>query len=418
MNVDGSTAGAARSSRGDLSWPRARQRALQAGVAAAAIRDSSTVALGDAADLVLAADVLSLVDLPLFDTAAMDGWAVRGSGPWRVVGEARAGRPASPMQSGEAIRISTGAVVPPDSAVLRSEHGVEAAGTVEVSEAHPEPPVGADTRFAGEEVRAGEVVLASGSVLTPPAIGLVAAAGHDRVNVQPRARVAVFVLGDELVDHGLPGPGQVRDALAPQLPGWIDAMHATLVNVSRVEDSLSATTEAIASADADVVVTTGGTARGPLDHVRAALDELGGAWLVDGVAVRPGHPMKLATLADGRLWLALPGNPLAAVSALVTLGEPLLSTLAGRDAPRDLEPETAVNRPLAVSVEASPGAHRLIPAGIRGGQAHPVLRRGPAMLSGLASADVFVVVPPGPEALPAGHAVSVLPLPWGTGLVV
>jgi molybdopterin molybdotransferase len=261
------------------------------------------------------------------------------------------------------------------------------------------------------------VVLTAGVVLTPPAIGLAAAAGFDELRVTPRPTVGVLILGDELVEKGIPEPGQVRDALSPQLSGWIDSMHATMLGATRVADSPAATLDAIDATQADVIVTTGGTARGPADHVRAAVQVRQGRWLVDGVAVRPGHPMKLAVLPDGRFWLALPGNPLAAVSALVTLGEPLLAALSGRRTDWS-EPEPHVRRPLAESMESSPGAHRLIPAHIVDGAVHPVLRRGPAMLSGLAIADVFAVIPPGPAPLAAGDDVAVLPLPWGSGLVV
>ena len=373
--------------------------------------------LAEARDLVLAEDVRSRIDLPSFDTAAMDGWAVAGTGPWQLVGEAHAGDARVALQSGEAIRISTGAVVPAGSAVLRSERGIENDGRVALVAGAEVPKEGTDVRFAGEEVRAGEVVLSAGIALTPPAIGLAAAAGFDELRVVSRPIVNVFILGDELVDHGVPEGGEVRDALSPQLPGWIESMHASISGSVRVEDSLAATLDAIQDSEPDVIVTTGGTAKGPADHVRAAVQELAGTWLVDGVAVRPGHPMKLAVLPDGRFWLALPGNPLAAVSALVTLGEPLLAALSGRISAA-VEPERHVRRPLADGVERSPGAHRLIPAQIVDGSVHPVLRRGPAMLSGLASADVFAVVPPGPAALPPGVDVAVLPLPWGSGLVV
>jgi molybdopterin molybdotransferase len=101
----------------------------------------------------------------------------------------------------------------------------------------------------------------------------------------------------------------------------------------------------------------------------------------------------------------------------MTLGDPLLATLSGR-VTGWTEFEVPVRRPLAASVESSPGAHRLIPAHLDEGQVHPVLRRGPAMLSGLATADVFAVVPPGSTPVAVGAEVTVLPLPWGSGLVV
>ncbi len=365
--------------------------------------------------LVLGTDVHSRVDLPPFDTAAMDGWAVSGHGPWTVVGEVRAGDPPQSLgrllSDGEALRISTGAVAPPRTAVLRSELGNEVDGVVHADPATPEPPAGRDIRVRGEEVRVGELILAGGQLLTPPAVGLAAAAGHDDVEAVPRPRVAVVVLGDELVHVGLPAEGQLRDALSPQLPGWIQAMGGDPVSVDHVTDSLEHTGRALHEAAADVVITTGGTARGPADHMRAAVTGLGGSWLVDGVAVRPGHPMKLGRLADGRSLVALPGNPLAAVSGLVTLAWPLIDAMAGRPA------RHRVTRPVAEPVDASPAAHRLVPGEMHDGMVHLTTRRGPAMLSGMASADVLAVIPPGP-AVEVGTEVEVLPLPWGSGLLV
>jgi molybdopterin molybdotransferase len=221
----------------------------------------------------------------------------------------------------------------------------------------------------------------------------------------------VIVLGDELVHAGLPDEGQLRDALSPQLPGWIEAMGGEPVSLDHVKDSLQDTGRALRDAVADVVITTGGTARGPADHMRDAVDGLGGQWLADGVAVRPGHPMKLGRLADGRSLVALPGNPLAAVSGLVTLAWPLLDAMAGRPTHR------RVTRPLAERVDASPSAHRLVPGEMADGVVHLTTRRGPAMLSGMATADVLAVIPPGPAA-EAGTGVEVLPLPWGSGLLV
>jgi molybdopterin molybdotransferase len=403
-----------------MPWPSARFAALAAGETRAAGRSSLELTLADAATHVVASEVRSLTDLPAFDTAAMDGWAVMGPAPWRLVGSAAAGTDAQLLSPGRALRISTGAVVPRDAAVLRLERGAERDGEVRVAAGEDEPRPGTDIRARGEEVRRGEVVLRPGTVLTPPALGLAAAAGLDVLPVVPKPTVTLVVLGDELVDSGVPATGRVRDALSPQLPGWIAALHGVLAAAVRVEDDLRATIDALDSAATDLVVTTGGTARGQADHVLAALDRLGGRWLVNGVAVRPGHPMKLADLPDGRLWLALPGNPLAAVSALISLGEPILAVLSGRVPPRSVGSKGTpdVRRPLAEPLESSPGAHRLIPATIRQGRVVPALRRGPAMLTGLASADVLAVVPPGPNPLEPGTDVSVLPLPWGSGLVV
>jgi molybdopterin molybdotransferase len=307
------------------------------------------------------------------------------------------------------VRISTGAVAPGESAVLRSEDGQESDEVVVPLTSTPPP--GKDIRRRGEEVRTGERILRKGQLLTPPALGLAAAAGLDSVDIIPHPRVAVLVLGDELAHHGLPADGQVRDALSPQLPAWIAAMGAELVTLHRVADSLADTQRALDEIQADVVITTGGTARGPADHMRNAVEAASGQWVVDGVAVRPGHPMKLAKLSRERALVALPGNPLAAVSGLVTLAWPLLDALAGR------APQRALARPLAAGVDASPGAHRLVPGEMEDGAVRLTTRRGPAMLSGMATADVLAVIPPGSRA-EAGTSVEVLSLPWGSGLLV
>ncbi len=387
----------------EVDWSLARLRAAEFTDAERVHARRQLRHLRECLGLQAAEAVASLIDLPSFDTAAMDGWAVAGAGPWRVIAEARAGERPPDLRAGEAIRIATGAAAPAGSGVVRSERGHERDGTLRADFA---PEVGHDIRMRGEEVREGEVIVRAGTRLTPPALGLLAAAGLDRVWVLPAPRVALLVLGDELVDDGVPGPGRVRDALSPQLPGWLTAMGGDVVEISRVPDSLPDTIAAIRATDAEVVVTTGGTARGPADHVRAAVHALDGTSVVDGVRVRPGHPMKLARLGDGRPLVALPGNPLAAISGLVTLAWPLVAALGGRPGP------SVRHRPLAQSIDPSPGSHRLVPARISGGSVHPALRRGPAMLSGIAEADVMVVIEPRDQPAPVGTPVATIPLPW------
>ncbi|MEO8106222.1 MAG: molybdopterin molybdotransferase MoeA [Actinomycetes bacterium] len=390
----------------DTAWPEAQRAATAQGLRhQASVRQPLDVALGG----VLTASLKSLVDLPPFDTSAMDGWAVRGAGPWLLVGDTRAGELPTPLLDGQCVAISTGAVAPPGSAIVRSETGRVEGGQLRVGD--QAPSAGHDVRPRGEEVRAGEQILSVGQVLTPPAIGLAAAAGHDYVDVLRRPCVSVLVLGDELAHSGIPADGKLRDALAPQLPGWIEAMGATVVSVKHVADSQLATEAALRAADADLVITTGGTARGPADHVRNAFGALEGQWLVDGVAVRPGHPMKLGALPDQRSLVALPGNPLAAVSGLVTLAWPLIDAQSGRSG------HEQVMRPLATAVDSSPAAYRLVPGRMVDGSVVLTTRRGPAMLSGIAIADVLAVIPPGHTGA-AGSPVQVIALPWGSGLLV
>ncbi|MCZ9350384.1 molybdopterin molybdotransferase MoeA [Streptomyces mutabilis] len=391
-------------------WPEARTTAERAARAAvrAARRAPVSAPLDAALGLTLAAPLAALTDLPPFDTSAMDGWAVSGPAPWSVRDEGvLAGHAApEPLTDGEAVRIATGARIPAETtAVLRTEHG----RTDERDRLHPTREVGhgQDIRPRGQECRSGDQLLPVGTLVTPAVLGLAAAAGYDTLTVIPRPRVDVLVLGDELLTEGLPHDGLIRDALGPMLPPWLRALGAEVRTICRIGDDAQALHRAVASSDADLVVTTGGTAAGPVDHVHPVLTRIGAELLVDGVEVRPGHPMLLARLKDDQHLVGLPGNPLAAVSGLLTLAEPLLRTLAARPAP---EPYTL---PLRDAVHGHPYDTRLVPVVLRGDRAVPLHYNGPAMLRGIAAADALAVVPPG-GARP-GQEAELLDLPWTTG---
>jgi molybdopterin molybdotransferase len=375
--------------------------------------------LDEALGLVLAEPLVALTDLPAFDTSAMDGWAVSGAGPWRLAGQVLAGGTAgSPLGEGWAVAIATGAAVPSGAtAVLRREHGEvrprpggEPGGwRLHVMNGRAEPAGGQDVRPRGQECRAGERLVAAGTVVTPAVAGLAAAAGYDLLPVVPRPRVEVFVLGDELLRAGVPRDGRVRDALGPMVGPWLRELGAEVApEVRRVADDAEALRQAVAHSTADLIVTTGGTAGGPVDFVRPVLARLKATMLVDGVAVRPGHPMALAVLPGGRPVVGLPGNPLAAVCGVVTLVAPLLATLCGRGTPA----ERVVRMTRGMSGHASDT--RLVPVVWRGpAEAEALAFDGPAMLRGFAEADAMAVVPPG--GVGAGEeaeVVTALPARW------
>ncbi|WP_374194754.1 molybdopterin molybdotransferase MoeA [Streptomyces sp. VRA16 Mangrove soil] len=379
-------------------------------------RGAVRVPLDQALGLVLAAPLTALTDLPSFDTSAMDGWVVAGPGPWvvRDQGILAGHELPEPLADGEAATIATGARIPQDTtAVIRSEHGhLDAQGRL-----HPLHDVahGQDIRPRGQECRSGEPLLPAGAVVTPAVLGLAAAAGYDDLAVVPRPRVEVLVLGDELLTSGRPHDGLIRDALGPMLPHWLRALGVEVTAVRRLGDDAKAVLRAVRKSTADLVVTTGGTASGPVDHVHPTLKALDADLLVDGVAVRPGHPMLLARLKEGQHLVGLPGNPLAAVSGLLTLAEPLLRALSGRARPHD-EPYGA---PLHTSVQGHPRDTRLVPVVLRQdeGSGHewavPLHYNGPAMLRGVAAADALAVIPPG--GAKEGQDVEILDLPWSWG---
>jgi molybdopterin molybdotransferase len=385
-------------------WDEARAALAQAVRALPAVR--SPLAQGDG--LVLAEDLVARVALPPFDTSAMDGWAVVGPGPWRIVGESLAGRPfPRRLAAGEAVLIATGGMVPQDAgAVIRSEDGVvDRAAGAPVLQA-PAPEGRTYVRPRGEEAAVGEVLCSAGAPIAPALLGLAAASGHDDLLVVPRPRVALVLFGDELAVAGVPGPGLVRDSLGPQVPAWVRRMGAEVVLVERCADTLAAHVEAIrrAAGGADLVLTTGGTAAGPVDHLHAAIAACDGEVLIDSVAVRPGHPMLAATVGGAAWLVGLPGNPQSAIVTLMSLAAPILAGLAGR-APLPALGEVVT----AEAVPAPPHEDRLVLGSIDGRVFTPGSHLGSGMLRGLAAATGFAVLPPG--GVPAGATVRWLPLP-------
>jgi molybdopterin molybdotransferase len=352
------------------SWDEARLVAAQALSLVPATRDL-TSALGSW----LASDLSALSDSPSWPTAAMDGYAVCGAGPWRLVGAHLAGEsPPEPLTAGTCISVTTGSPVPEGcAAVVPHELGHLAHGVVQAAlldRTH--------IRTVGEEHLRGDVLLSAGARVTPVVLGLAAVAGHDGLLVRPRPRVRVIVTGEELLDRGLPRDGMVRDALGPMLPALLGELGADVIGVDRAAGAAGD----LADRGEQVLLCTGATSHGPRDYVRPTLVASGAQLLVGGVDVRPGHPMLLARQPDGRLVVGVPGNPLAALACLVTLVEPLL---AGRV--RELEE-------VRCAQEVTSGT-RLVPACWRAGAAEPLAHSGAAMLRGVAAADGLVVLSPG-----------------------
>jgi molybdopterin molybdotransferase len=394
-------------------WPEAIRAAWTAGRDTAP--EPAWLPLAETDGLVLAEPLAPRTDLPAFPTSSVDGWAVRGPGPWRVTGHVLAGGTPPPLTTdGECVEIATGAMVPAGtSAIVRTENS-SVTGDGRVTGIARDRP---EWREPGEEAAAGEQLVAAGAVVTPGVAGLAAACGWDALPVRRAPRAAVLVFGDELLTEGVPGAGRVRDALGPQVPGWLRRIGAAVDGpaVGPGVDTHQAHVGAIATAierGADLICTTGGTMRGPVDHLHPALAELGASYVVDAVSVRPGFPMLLATVPAGAgrtaLLAGLPGNPQSAVVALMSLVAPAVAGWRGRPGP---------------AMETYPRVRLGAPAGGRGkdthlvlvrrgtdGAAHPLPHAGSAMLRGLAQAVGFAVVAPGVDAR-AGDEVPLVPLP-------
>ncbi|KRE25774.1 molybdopterin molybdotransferase MoeA [Agromyces sp. Soil535] len=382
-------------SRG-LDWHDARARAA----AATPVPAVESVPLEHAVGRVLAEDVRTPIPLPHYASSAMDGWAVRGEPPWRLVAGPEPG-------AGETVAIVTGGLVPPTAdAVLRAEAGRVVGDRLE--------PVGETGRRdvaehrhirpAGTEAAAGESVLGAGVLLTPPRVALAAATGADWLAVRRRPSVALVLTGDEVVEAGIPVPGRVRDSFRVALPAILEELGAEVAAIHRVGDDTDTTRAAIGTDPVDLVVTTGGTGHSDVDRVRAASRDLGAEFIVPSVAMRPGGPTFLARTAD-RLILGLPGNPLAAVLGLLAVGGPLLAAWTGRAIGATLVT-------LTTGLEGRLRTTRLVPVAVRDGVATPTAHSGSGMLRGLAAADAVLVVPEGGIA-PGASAVA-LQLPWPT----
>ncbi|HEX4110109.1 MAG TPA: gephyrin-like molybdotransferase Glp [Solirubrobacteraceae bacterium] len=369
------------------------------------------VPVTDALGRVLAEPVIAAADVPPFASSAMDGYAVL-AGPAgrvvRVVGESRAGTPAERGPGeGEAVAISTGAVVPP---------GAEAVVPLEVTERDgdrvtltaPARP-GDHVRGAGEDLRAGGTVLEPGRRLGPAEVGVAIGAGRASLRCARRPRVAVLCTGDELRAPGEPlGAGQIHNTNAYTLAALALESGAELAAPpGQVRDELGATRDALGSAldRADVLVVSGGVSVGPHDHVKGALAELGVQERFWRVALRPGRPTWFGVRGD-RLVFGLPGNPVSAMVTFLLFARPALAALQGAS--------TAVPVRLATMTEAIPrnaGRDEAVRVALRERdgvlQATPTGPQGSHQLTSMLGADGLVIVERGEGELPAGAPVRV-----------
>jgi molybdopterin molybdotransferase len=367
------------------------------------------VAVEDAAGRVLAADVSAAADVPRFDNSAMDGFAVRSgasSGPLRIVDESRAGRPASStLADGEAIRISTGAAMPAGAdAVAPVEQAREQDGHVTLTA--PVAP-GQHVRRAGEDLRAGSVVLPAGTLLDAGALGVAVGAGAAALACARRPRVAILCTGDELRPPGSPlGPGEIHNSNAVMFAALAAREGAEVVLAQQARDAPDATREALAAAleRADVVVVSGGVSVGPHDHVKPALDALGVEqrfWRVD---LQPGKPTWFGT-RGAQLVLGLPGNPVSSFVTFALFARPALRALQGAEPlPAREAAALAVDVPrrgrtqaLRVRLEAADGTLRATPTGAQGSH----------VTASLLGADALAFVAAGDGVATAGTLVPV-----------
>jgi molybdopterin molybdotransferase len=399
-------------SRGLISVQEAREIVLES----CRPLEPERVALAEALDRVLAEDLHAGQDMPPFAASAMDGYAVRSapeSTELRLIDESRAGTPASrPLAGGEAIRISTGAVIPDGAdAVIRQEDVQELSPDLIRTLAGVAP--GENVRPAGEVMRAGTRVLPRGTTLGPPELAAAIGAGGAAVMVTRSPQVRILGTGDELRDPGAPlGPGEIHDSNGLMLTALALRAGAAAHQAPRLPDDPAATEAGLEAAlgEADVMVIAGGVSVGPHDHVKPALARLGVREHFWRVALQPGKPTWFGT-REGKLVFGLPGNP---VSAAVTFGlfvSPALTALQGAS-PATPSVSQAV---LGTAIMRNPEREQALRVRLEelGGElvATPNGPQGSHVITSLVGADALALIPAGAGMLEPGAVVPLYPLP-------
>jgi molybdopterin molybdotransferase len=371
------------------------------------------VELDSAAGRVTAEEARSRVDLPPFDSSAMDGFALRAADtPARlpVVERIAAGRPETrELRTGEAMGIATGAAVPAGAdAVVPIEDVVEDDNEIEIAE---QVPLGASIRPAGGDLRAGDVVVPSGVGLGAAQLGALAAAGVPDIASARRPRAAVLATGSELRRPGEQlEPGQIYEANGVILAAQLESAGAEVVRLGTVADDGAAHREALAAGlEADVLVTSAGVSVGPHDLVRSIGVELGVEEVFWGVAVKPGKPVWFGV--RGRtLVFGLPGNPVSSLVSFELFVRPAIRALQGDASPL---PRFEPGR-LARSFRRNPARTELVRARsavVDGAvELEPLTGQESHMIARAAAADALVLVPPGDDPLEPGEEVSYLRL--------
>jgi molybdopterin molybdotransferase len=380
--------------------------------------EAEDIPLAAAQDRILAQDIVAPADLPRFDAAAVDGYAIADSdlenGPvrLRVVGRSAAGHPSGRhLDRGQAIRILTGAVVPKGAdRILMQEDCIRDGDDVFVRRPKRE---NRNIRRKGEDVAAGCTVLPRGRRLSAADLALISALHFDLVPVQRRLKVALFSTGDELrAPYERIGLGEIADANRPLLKGLLERLGCEVEDGGILRDDPELQIERLidAAARRDLIVTSGGASVGDEDQLTRVIRRRG-SLEVWKLKIKPGKPVGIGDVDDCPI-LALPGNPIAAAVTFLMLGTPLIARLAGAAAlgPRVLRlpTRTAIVKragrweAIAAHFVEAPGAPTMVA---------PEKKTGSAMLGTLSRADGFIALPEEVELVAAGDLVDFVPLP-------
>ena len=388
------------------------EEAIAAVVEHAAPRGTRDVEIGSAFGRVLAEDARAAVDLPPFDSSAMDGYAVRSAdspGELTVVDHSAAGHPAQAvLRDGQAVNISTGAVVPDGADAVIEVERVQEHGDVVVVERVAE---GANIRPRGGDVAAGSVVAQAGTRLGASHVGALAAAGVALVSTYERPRVAVLSTGSELRPPGESlAPGQIYESNSLLLAAQLRSAGIDAEVLGAVPDDEATLRRALERAlQFDVVLTSGGVSVGPHDLLKRLFDELGVQRVFWGVAVRPGKPLFFG-VRDRTLVFGLPGNPVSTLVGFELFVRTALRACQGEADPRPRFLPGLLASPLSRNAHRDELVRAFAQAGDGGVLVEPVRGQESHMIVRASAANALAFIPRGEGSLQAGGHVSYLPV--------
>lgn len=380
------------------------------------VQTKESLALRSSLGRVLAEDILSPYNVPNHNNSAMDGYALNaddvaasGNTTLRIAGTAFAGKAfEGTVSKGECVRIMTGAVMPPEcDTVVIQEHVQAEDGRITFGEGVRR---GQNLRYAGEDLKQGQVVFAAGHMMRPADLGLIASLGLGEVKVYRKLRVAFFSTGDELASIGQPlEAGQVYDSNRYTLYGMLTRLGVEVIDMGVVRDDPALLEQALqdAAACADVILTSGGVSVGEADYMKQLLTELGQVvfWKI---AMKPGRPLAYGKIGDAH-YFGLPGNPVSVMVTFYQFVRDAMLVLMGQPNPVPVPQLSVIS---AGNLKKAPGRTEfqrgvLFADGDGQWKVQPIGNQGSGVLRSMSEANCFIVMDESCGNIQAGETVKV-----------
>lgn len=380
------------------------------------VSETEACKIEDAYGRVLADHVVSPVNVPQYTNSAMDGYAIRGDDvereSYQVVAEVMAGHAYDqPLEVGQAVKIMTGAPTPinGDTVVMR-EQASQDDETVTFNGASIK--TGQNVRQAGEDLEIGSDVFTAGTRLASPEMGMIASLGFGEANVFRKLKVAVFSTGDEVQAPGTEQKANsIYDSNRFTIMGMLEKLGCEILDFGILEDNEQLMIEALenASAQADVVMTSGGVSVGDADYIKLALDKLGQIdfWRIN---MRPGRPLAFGQIND-KPFFGLPGNPVAVMVSFINFVEPALRKMQGEQGWKPLKVSAIATENLRSRqgrTEFSRGIYELDETGRL--SVRTTGKQGSGILRSMSEANCLIEISPAVDTVKVGESVTIIPL--------